>query len=204
MTASVLQAIAIVRHGETDWNRARRIQGRTEVPLNETGRRQAEATGRFLASPEVRATWGQWAHVQSSPLSRAFETAQIIGTTLGLTSEAARPTINDALWERNFGEAEGIAVDEAHQRWPGLHDIPGAEPLDELAARTAQAFESLLEASPGAIVVAHGAMIRNGLSRISGTVMPRIHNGETWVLYREAGPARSLGLVNLGTAHPAQ
>lgn len=65
MNSSVPRTIAIVRHGETDWNLARRIQGRTEVPLNATGRLQAEATGRLLASREVREQWGEWSALHS-------------------------------------------------------------------------------------------------------------------------------------------
>ena len=58
----------LVRHGETDWNRTHRIQGSTDIPLNDTGRAQARRAGRLLAKRS-------WDGIYSSPLSRAFETA---------------------------------------------------------------------------------------------------------------------------------
>ena len=69
---------ALVRHGETDWNRQRRIQGTSDIPLNETGRGQAAVTGRALAA-HAR-TGGAWHGIVASPLGRAMETAQIIAT----------------------------------------------------------------------------------------------------------------------------
>lgn len=110
MTSPATQTIAIVRHGETDWNQARRIQGRTEVALNATGRLQAAATGRLLASQEVREQWGDWSALLSSPLARAVETATIVGSVIGLAKE---PRVDDALLERDFGPAEGVPVHEA-------------------------------------------------------------------------------------------
>ena len=68
---------ALVRHGETDWNRARRIQGTTDIPLNDTGRAQAAATGALLAAD-------RWDAVCGTPLSRAAESAAIIAASLGL------------------------------------------------------------------------------------------------------------------------
>lgn len=194
--------IAIVRHGETDWNRARRIQGRTEVPLNAIGRLQAAATGRLLASAELRERWGAWTGLRSSPLGRAIETARIIGPQLGMADE---PHIDDRLWERDFGPAEGLPVEEVHARWPGL-SIPGSESLEALARRTADAFDRLLAEAPGSIVVAHGAMIRAGLSHLTGTEIPRVLNGEVWLLQRDRASVPGSGTIklhSLGTAHPA-
>lgn len=172
------EVIALVRHGETDWNSARRIQGRTEVPLNETGRAQARATGELLAALDLSVAWHS---VVSSPLGRAHETAAIIAQSLGLTP----PAIDHAFIERDFGPAEGLDVAEAMDRWPGLI-IPGAESLDVLADRTAREFERVLTTAPGSIVVAHGAMLRAGLARITNTEVPRILNGEIWLLRRDA------------------
>ena len=189
MTEFTPAVIALVRHGETDWNNARRIQGRTEVPLNDTGREQARATGELLASLALGAgadvtprtdTGHMWHSVTSSPLSRAHETAAIIAASLRLTP----PQVDQAFIERDFGPAEGMDVAEAMERWPGLV-IPGAESLDVLAERTAREFDRVLTTAPGSIVVAHGAMLRAGLARITNSEIPRILNGEIWLLRRE-------------------
>lgn len=180
MSTPIPNTIAVVRHGETDWNLARRIQGRTEVPLNPTGRGQAAATAMLLASMSAE-TGTPWRSVISSPLGRAVETARIIADGIG----APEPEIDPELWERDFGQAEGLLVDEVHERWPGL-DIPGAESLGDVAERTAAAFARLLDAAPGAIVVAHGAMIRAGLGMFSDTPVSRVENGAVWLLHREA------------------
>lgn len=176
-TGSAVHHIAVVRHGETDWNLAGRIQGRTEIPLNDTGRAQAADTAAALA--RAAGTLGLWRGLFASPLSRASETAEIIGRGLALPA----PRIDEELWERDFGAAEGVCVPEAHERWPGL-EIPDAETLEALGTRTASAFDRILAAAPGSIVVAHGAMIRAGLGRLTGAPMPRIANGEVWILRR--------------------
>ena len=99
----------LVRHGETDWNRDRRIQGSTDIPLNDTGRSQATAIGKLLAQR-------QWDAVVTSPLSRAVETAQLIAAQIGV-SEVKR----DAhIVERRYGEAEGMAIAELAERFQGM------------------------------------------------------------------------------------
>lgn len=164
-------AIAIVRHGETDWNSARRIQGRTEVPLNGTGIAQARESAELLRGA------GPWRRVVSSPLGRAMQTASIIAEALGLPD----PEHDEAVLERDFGPAEGLLVAEAEARWVGL-EVPGAETLDALARRGAAAFARMLQESPGTIVVAHGALIRSALGHLGGAAAPRILNGEAWAL----------------------
>lgn len=174
--------LALVRHGETDWNRARRIQGRTEVPLNDSGRAQARRAAELLNASAP----GEWTSVYASPLGRAIETAEIIADRLALNS----PGVHNGLWERNFGEAEGLLVGEAGARWPGLSGIPGAEPLEDLAVRSAEAIRELSLIAPGSVAVAHGAMLRAGLELLTGSAIPRVLNGEVWLLHRsQAGYA---------------
>ena len=95
----------LVRHGETDWNRQRRIQGLTDIPLNDAGREQARETGSVLGRRPFDGIF-------SSPLGRALETARIIAGEVGLPE----PGVIDALAERNYGEAEGMGFDEIERR----------------------------------------------------------------------------------------
>src|SRR5690554_970725 len=97
----------LVRHGETDWNFEHRIQGATDIPLNDTGRQQARRTGRLLASRK-------WDAIVASPLSRAFDTASIIAEEIGLPA----PTALAGIVERNYGDAEGLTGTEISARFP--------------------------------------------------------------------------------------
>ncbi|MEV8339620.1 histidine phosphatase family protein [Leucobacter sp. NPDC077196] len=163
--------IVIVRHGETDWNIGRRIQGRTDIPLNERGRSQAGEIAELLHGE------GPWSRVITSPLARAAETARIISERLELPAAEVVPDVI----ERDFGPAEGLLVAEANTRWPGL-DVPDAESPTALAERGASAFARILRDAPGSIVVAHGALIRAALTALSGAEAPRIRNGEAWLI----------------------
>lgn len=144
----------LVRHGETDWNRARRIQGRTDVPLNDTGREQARAVAEIL-------TRRRWDAVLTSPLSRARETAEIIADALGLDA----PEVFEGAMERDYGAAEGMDFAELQANYPGDQRAPGAETRDEVAARAVPALLALAEERPGQslLVVSHGGTIRSVL-----------------------------------------
>ncbi|MBX3093488.1 MAG: histidine phosphatase family protein [Cryobacterium sp.] len=141
----------LVRHGETDWNRQRRIQGSSDIPLNDTGRRQAVHAGVLLARRS-------WDAIYSSPLSRAFETASIISDRLGL----GEPRTLGALVERNYGEAEGMTGAQIGRRWPGATPVPGQESRDAVARRVTRALKRLAREQPGGhfILTTHGGVIR--------------------------------------------
>ncbi|MEW1833463.1 histidine phosphatase family protein [Microbacterium sp. NPDC079995] len=167
--------LTLVRHGETDWNRARRIQGSTDIPLNDTGRIQARAAAHDLAE---RVTRANTTVVVSSDLSRAHETARIIAAELGL----AEPTTHIGLRERSYGEAEGVTDTEFAERW-GPWDtavVPGAESRDALATRALAALHEVVEDAqrasdphtPDLIVVAHGALIRAVMEHVTDGVHP--------------------------------
>jgi probable phosphoglycerate mutase len=151
----------LVRHGETDWNRAHRIQGSTDVPLNDTGRLQARRAGRLLARRS-------WDGIYSSPLSRALETAEILGEELGLGA----PLTLAALVERNYGEAEGLTDRQIARRYPGTTPVPGRESRDEVRQRVVPALLSLAEDNPGRhlIVASHGAVIRTLLMAVNAPI----------------------------------
>ena len=150
--------IYLVRHGETDWNRERRIQGSTDIPLNDTGRDQAATTGDLLASR-------RWDGVYASPLARAYETGAIIARRLGLPEPGVVPD----LAERRYGQAEGLTGDEIDARFPGETPVPGRESREEVAARTLPALVTLAEQHPGEsiVVVSHGGVIRTILMAVA-------------------------------------
>lgn len=174
--------LALVRHGRTAWNHERRMQGRTDLPLDDEGRMQALGAGRLLAR-------AQWRRIVSSPLERAHETAQIIGQLAGL--EVAR---DPALIERDYGIAEGLSVSEAHERWPE-GDYPSSEPLGVLAERAGAALRARAEET-GTIVVAHGTFLRIGIEALTGTTCPRIINGQVVLIERRAGEGYTARIVS--------
>ncbi|MCY7325509.1 MAG: histidine phosphatase family protein [Microbacteriaceae bacterium] len=148
----------LVRHGETDWNAARRIQGSTDIPLNETGRAQARRTGRLLASR-------RWDAVVASPLSRAFETASIIAGEIGLPE----PERLDSIVERRYGAAEGLDYLTLDATYPTGVPVPGRESRHEVAARVLPALADLAERHLGQrlVVVSHGGVIRTVLNSVA-------------------------------------
>jgi probable phosphoglycerate mutase len=141
--------IALVRHGQTDWNRTRRIQGASDIPLNDVGRRQARDAGDALAG-------GGWSAVYSSPLSRAAETAAIIASSARLRAPESVP----GLAERGYGLAEGLTGAEVRQRFGG-RPVPGRESTESVLARALGALDDLAERHPddGIVVVSHGGVI---------------------------------------------
>ena len=164
-----MTTIYLVRHGETDWNKARRIQGSTDIPLNQTGRDQAAVTGALLASR-------RWDGVYASPLARAYETGAIIARELGLPAPEAVPEVA----ERRYGEAEGLTGDEIDARFPGDTPVPGRESREEVAARVIPAIVALAERHPGEniVLVSHGGVIRTILNVVAPGDHPEpIRNG---------------------------
>jgi phosphoserine phosphatase len=134
--------IILVRHGQTEWNRVERFRGRADVPLNETGLAQAEATGL-----RIRAKWQPGA-VYSSPLSRAVKTAEAIGKHFDLPVE-----IHPGLVDIDYGEWQGLTPEEVRERWPAELDawyhqpdqaiIPGGETLAQLRMRGMRTLNDL-------------------------------------------------------------
>lgn len=169
--------LAFMRHGETDWNRAMRFQGRTDVPLNKTGRQQArDAAQRMLDEGE------SWDAVVTSPLSRARETGQIVAETLG----AEFGGTYDGLIERSFGSTEGKHNENLTPEEYAELMVP-AEPEDELVARALQAVQQVASDHPGrdVLMVTHGSLIRIALNHWSGDTHPRIINTQVLQLQEE-------------------
>ena len=110
--------IYVIRHGETDWNRAGCLQGQLDIPINASGRVQATLTAKALASYGATALY-------SSDLLRAYETAQIIGYQTGL-----RVIQKPALREINFGAWQGLTRAEILERDPDIYAARRERPYD--------------------------------------------------------------------------
>ncbi len=152
--------IILIRHGQTEWNRVERFRGRADIPLDETGLAQAEATGHRVA--------GEWhpAAVYSSPLSRAVKTAEAVARHFELS---VRPHFG--LIDIDYGEWQGLSPEDVRQRWPEeltawytkphLARIPGGETLEELRARAMQTVNGLVRIHPGDTIVLVGHTVIN-------------------------------------------
>ncbi len=161
--------IVLVRHGETDWNRDHRIQGHTDVPLNEEGRRQARTLSGLLDGHIFDA-------VYSSDLSRAVETATILAEPRSLAVRTL-----ESLREKNFGPWEGLTRSEVRERSAGSR--AGArddgETADEVSARTVNAIMGIAAAHDGetVLVITHRGPLRAAL-RHCGALDGRVGNCE--------------------------
>lgn len=167
MDGMTLTTFALIRHGQTDWNAQRRLQGSSDIPLNDVGRGQARNAVAALSGPE-------WDTIVSSPLRRAAETAELIAAGLGLTVARHVPELT----ERSFGLAEGLQAGPELEalRIPG--GFRGGESDEEAASRGLAALEALAEEFPGrrVLVVAHGTLLRLTLSRATGSTLHSIDN----------------------------
>ena len=160
--------IVLLRHGRTAWNAEQRIQGQTDVELDEVGLAQARAVAPVVAALEPAAVW-------SSDLARARATAEEVAKEAGLV-----PTYDERLREFHLGAYQGVAHAELGAHDPAAldrfrrgewDDIPGGETAEQVATRYAAALTDLAATlSPGetAVAVSHGAAIRVGLARFLG------------------------------------
>jgi broad specificity phosphatase PhoE len=205
------QELLLVRHGQSTANAKGIWQGQMEFPLSEEGRVQAGLAGRGLSGEPFEGLY-------SSPLSRAFETAEIIRDRTGFAGEVV-PV--EGLTERNGGILEGHTWAEQKQRNPELAKkflaIPeeerwalvGAETDEEVIARFQDALSSIRALHPGGariVVVSHGGVMRAFLRDLFGPeVLPgaqRTANASiTRLQWGEMGP-RLLEVAS--TAHLAE
>ena len=168
--------LLLVRHGETDWNADGRLQGHTDRPLNEYGRRQARELASRLAGEGADALY-------ASDLARARETAEIVGVELGL------PVVLDAdLRERNWGTWEGLTPSERD-----AVEFEG-ESHEEHRERIMRAVRRIAERHPGqrVVVVTHGGSMRRIQAAVMGVALPVVANCETWGCVHEDGAFRAI------------
>ena len=148
----------LVRHGQTDWNLARRWQSRTDTPLNKTGYCQAQAMQREFARRHL-----VFSRVLSSPLKRARETSRIIMGELAETIET-----NEALLEINLGDYEGRFESELRQEIGPDYDqwrhnrhrvaAPNGESIFDVGKRVRPLLDAIDDNSGPVLIVAHGGV----------------------------------------------
>lgn len=160
--------LVLVRHGETDWNRDRRIQGHTDIELSDHGREQSQRLALRLSREPIQA-------IYSSDLLRAHQTADPIAAALGLPVHAT-----PLLREVSFGLWEGLTVPEVEAGWPVeyaawredsvRYRAPDGEWIEELQKRAMGCVAELLAAHPGqtVVVVGHGGSVKAILCGVMG------------------------------------
>ena len=142
--------LVLVRHGETEWSRDLKHTGRTDVPLTEDGRREAERLRSALAGR-------RFTRVLASPLQRAAETCRLAG--LGDRAETT-----DALLEWDYGDYEGITTKEIRAARPGWFlwrdGCPGGETAADVGARVDPLVEELARLDGDVAIFSHGHVLR--------------------------------------------
>ncbi|HPC86262.1 MAG TPA: histidine phosphatase family protein [Smithellaceae bacterium] len=186
--------LTLIRHGETVWNLEKRVQGLTDIELNETGIDQARKLALSLQDFPIDT-------IYSSPLKRAFQTAEIINRF-----HRKDIRVEPGLMEMDQGEFEGLTFQELLARekdfirkWiadPESVRMPGGESLAELQNRAWPPVEKLLAAGQNALIVSHNFTIAAILCRLRNIRLSefrstcvdnasrthiRIHNGEAHI-----------------------
>jgi probable phosphoglycerate mutase len=150
--------IGLIRHGITDWNMQRRVQGMTDISLNDTGRQQAHALAERLKAE-------QWDIMYASDLSRAVETAEIVGRALDLPVQT-----DQRLREMYCGEIEGTTLEDRISRWGSEWESLslGIEDEQSISGRGVSFVADISVHYPNkkVLVVSHGALVAYTLRRL--------------------------------------
>lgn len=174
MSVPAITRAILLRHGQTDWNNARRWQGRADIPLNAAGVAQAQrAAAELVADTDI-------AQIVHSSASRAAQTASVISGAFDLAGRPVPSRASDLLVEIDVGEWSGLTHGEVFERYPDVmaalergEDVPRGvtgERLAEAGERVRAEFDRVV-AGPGsgtALFVMHGAVIRALATNLTG------------------------------------
>ncbi len=153
--------LCLIRHGETDWNAERRLQGHTDIPLNAKGVLQASQMARALRDIKL-----SFDVLYTSDLQRAAETANAVVQLFGVEAK-----IDSDLRERHFGALQGLPISEAPLLRPDIwrahisrnleHELEGGESIQQFALRVQGALEKIRERHAGktVLIVSHGGTL---------------------------------------------
>lgn len=176
----MMTSIYLVRHGQTAWNKEEIFRGRTDVPLDETGLKQAELAGQYFKGMEIHA-------IYSSPLSRAWQTAQKIAQIQTVKVEPL-----EGILDMSFGDWEGHAHqeirkmdNETYRQWvesPHLVKLPGGESLDDVRGRAMAALEEVLRkhSEKTIVLVSHRVVCKVMICAILG-----LDNSHFWQIAQD-------------------
>ncbi|MDO5667551.1 MAG: histidine phosphatase family protein [Alcaligenaceae bacterium] len=160
--------LLIIRHGETDWNALQRLQGWSDIILNETGKNQAEHLNNYLQQEYLQSVYQQYGlkptRIYASDLQRAIQTAHPLANDLSLEIQ-----IEPDLRERNYGKLEGKNWREALNHHDNHHHVTPmdfdaeleVERLDQFAERLQRGLNGITQRYPGelVVVISHGGAL---------------------------------------------
>lgn len=182
-----------LRHGETEWNARHLSQGRTDIPLNDTGIAQAKRAGEALAALFAQGE-RPFSYIVASPLMRAYVTAEYVQQAIKEKAGVELPLTHDRdLQEVCFGVQEGKPMGDWYNPWIEGQFVPeGGECFEELTTRAVQGVNRAQEQAEGVpLIVAHGALFRALRYAMGLEVNVRLANavpvkacldGQQWVL----------------------
>ena len=166
--------LILVRHGETPFNRERKVQGITDIELNDTGLRQAHQLALSLKDHEIH-------QIYSSPLRRAYQTAEVISQFHDVPIHR-----RSGLMEMDVGDFEGLSFQELRanekdflQRWiadPAMTKMPNGESIIELQERAWNAIGDIILEAENALVVSHNFTIAAILCKIKCVDLSQFRN----------------------------
>jgi broad specificity phosphatase PhoE len=174
--------VYLVRHGQTEWNKELRFRGRSDIPLNEEGRREAAATADALKEKDIRA-------IYTSPLRRSIETAQPVAEFFHLEIVPVRELI-----DISYGDWEGLTYDEVKRRYadtytmweqcPDMVQFPNGENLDEVRERSFFAFKGIVEKNPGKsiLIIPHRV-----INKVLLCALLDLNNSQFWKVKQDTG-----------------